>query len=49
MNLKKLNKSWRDSCPEESDGLVSTRKKGNRWERIKQSSKAKLRLNKDKK
>ena len=49
MNLKQLDKTWRDSCPDEASGLVSKRKKGNRWNRIILSSKAKKRLNKDRK
>jgi len=44
MNLKDLDKVWRDSCPEEADGLVSRRKKANRWNKILESAKARKRL-----
>ncbi len=49
MNLKKLDKTWRESCPDEATGLIRKRKKGNMWNRIILSSEAKQRLNKDKK
>ena len=44
MNLKKLDKKWRETCPEEANGLVSKRKKGNRWNRILESAKARNKL-----
>ena len=44
MNLKDLDKAWRESCPEEADGLVKQRKKGNRWYRIIESAKARNKL-----
>jgi hypothetical protein len=44
MNLKDLDKAWRESCPEEADGLVNKRKKGNRWNRIVESAKARNKL-----
>jgi hypothetical protein len=44
MNLKDLDKVWRDSCPEEANGLVGKRKKGNRWNRIIESAKARNEL-----
>ena len=44
MNLKDLDKVWRESCPEEVDGLVKQRKKGNRWNRIIESAKARNKL-----
>ena len=44
MNLKHLEKVWRESCPEEVDGLVKERKKGNRWNRILESAKARDKL-----
>ncbi len=44
MNLKHLEKVWRESCPEEVDGLVKERKKGNRWKRIAESAKARNKL-----
>ena len=31
MNLKQPYKPWRESCPDEANGLVGKRKKGNRW------------------
>ena len=49
MNLKQLDKTWRDTCPDEANGLVNKRKKGNRWNKIILSSKAKKKLNKDRK
>ena len=49
MNLKKSDKTWRDNCPNEANGLVNKRKKNNRWNKIILSSKAKKRLNKDRK
>ena len=49
MNLKKLDKAWRSTCPDEANGLVNKRKKSNRWNVIILSSKAKKKLNKDKK
>ena len=49
MNLKHLDKVWRENCPEESYGLVNKRKKGNRWNKIILSSKAKKKLNKERK
>lgn len=44
MNLKKLDKTWRDTCPDEANGLVSKRKKGNRWDKITKSAKARNKL-----
>jgi len=44
MNLKELDKKWRENCPEEANGLVSKRKKGNRWNRIIESAKARNEL-----
>jgi len=44
MNLKKLDKTWRDTCPDEANGLVSRRKKGNRWKLIVESAKARNKL-----
>ena len=44
MNLKELDKAWRKSCPEEANGLVKQRKKGNRWNRIAESAKARNKL-----
>ena len=44
MNLKHLDKVWRENCPEESNGLVSRRKKGNRWDKIVESAKARNKL-----
>ena len=44
MNLKKLDKVWRETCPEEANGLVSKRKKGNRWKTITESAKARNKL-----
>ena len=40
MNLKDLDNTWRETCPEEANGLVSKRKKGNRWKRIPDCAKA---------
>jgi len=44
MNLKELDKVWRETCPEEANGLVSRRKKGNRWNKIVESAKARNKL-----
>jgi len=44
MNLKELDKKWRKNCPEEANGLVNKRKKGNRWNRIIESAKARNEL-----
>ena len=44
MNLKDLDKAWRETCPDEANGLVSKRKKGNRWEKILKSAKARNKL-----
>ena len=44
MNLKELDKVWRENCPDESNGLVSRRKKGNRWNKIVESAKARNKL-----
>ena len=44
MNLKELDKVWRETCPDESNGLVSRRKKGNRWKTITESAKARNKL-----
>ena len=44
MNLKELDQVWRETCPEEANGLVSKRKKGNRWEKIFKSAKARNKL-----
>ena len=32
MNLKELDKVWRDSCPEEANGLVGRRKLPKKWQ-----------------
>ena len=43
-SLENLDKEWRKSCPEEANGLVKQqRKKGNRWNRIIESAKARIR------
>ena len=44
MNLKDLDNTWREACPDEANGLVSKRKKGNRWNRILESAKARNKL-----
>jgi len=44
MNFKELEKEWRETCPNEANGLVSKRKKGNKWNRIIKSAKARKRL-----
>ena len=44
MNLKELDKTWRENCPDEANGLVSRRRKGNRWKRIVESAKARNKL-----
>ncbi len=44
MNLKEPYNTWRETCPDEANGLVSKRKKGNRWNRILQSAKARNKL-----
>ena len=31
MNMEKLEKQWRKSCPEEANGLVSKRSRPRRW------------------
>ena len=31
MNLKELDKVWRESCPEEVDGLARKRKRPKQW------------------
>tara|TARA_R110002020_G_scaffold473812_1_gene703643 strand:+ start:196 stop:339 length:144 start_codon:yes stop_codon:yes gene_type:complete len=42
MNLKEADKLWRETCPDEADGLVAKRKTPKRWL-------LKLKLNKIKK
>jgi len=42
--MVEAEKLWRESCPEEANGLVSRRKKGNRWNKIVQSAKARNKL-----
>ena len=32
MNLKDLDKVWRENCPEEANGLVSKRKLPKKWQ-----------------
>tara|TARA_R100001129_G_scaffold35626_1_gene24266 strand:- start:662 stop:808 length:147 start_codon:yes stop_codon:yes gene_type:complete len=44
MNLKEPYNTWREACPDEANGLVSKRKKGNRWEKIFKSAKARNKL-----
>ena len=44
MNLKEPYNTWRETCPDEANGLVSKRKKGNRWNRILESAKARNKL-----
>jgi hypothetical protein len=44
MNLKDLDNTWREACPDEANGLVSKRKKGNRWNRILESAQARNKL-----
>jgi len=44
MNLKELDKTWREACPDEANGLVKQRKKGNKWNRIIKSAKARKKL-----
>jgi len=44
MNLKELDKKWRENCPEEANGLVSKRKRGNRWNKIIETAKARDKL-----
>jgi len=44
MNLKDLDNTWREACPEEANGLVRKRKKGNRWDIIFKSAKARNKL-----
>ena len=44
MNLKHLDKVWRENCPEEANGLGGRRKKGNRWNKIVESAKARNKL-----
>jgi len=44
MDIVKAEKLWRESCPEEANGLVSRRKKGNRWNKIVESAKARNKL-----
>ena len=44
MNLKEPYKAWQEACPDEANGLVSKRKKGNRWNRILESAKARNKL-----
>ena len=44
MNLKEPYKAWREACPDEANGLVKQRKKGNRWNRILESAKARNKL-----
>jgi len=44
MNLKEPYKAWREACPDEANGLVSKRKKGNRWDIIFKSAKARNKL-----
>ena len=44
MNLKDLDNTWRETCPNEANGLVSKRKKGNRWKTIIKSAKARNKL-----
>ena len=31
MNLKELDKVWRETCPDESNGLVRKRKRPKQW------------------
>jgi len=31
MNLKELDKVWREACPEEVDGLARKRKRPKQW------------------
>ena len=31
MNLKELDKTWKENCPEEANGLVSKRTTPKRW------------------
>jgi hypothetical protein len=31
MNLKELDKVWRETCPDEANGLVSKRRTPKRW------------------
>tara|TARA_R110002124_G_scaffold127868_1_gene288159 strand:- start:183 stop:326 length:144 start_codon:yes stop_codon:yes gene_type:complete len=31
MNLKELDKVWRENCPDESNGLVSKRRIPKKW------------------
>ena len=31
MNLKELDKVWREACPEEVDGLATKRKRPKQW------------------
>ena len=31
MNLKELDKTWKENCPEEANGLVSKRSRPRRW------------------
>ena len=47
MNLKELDKTWRETCPDEANGLVGKRKKGNRWNIIIKSAKARNKLKKN--
>lgn len=44
MNLKQLDETWRESCPDEATGLIRKRKKGNRWNKIVQSATARKKL-----
>ena len=44
MNLKDLDNTWRETCPDHPSRLVSKRKKGNRWNRILKSAKARNKL-----
>ena len=44
MDLKELEKKWQKDLPKEADGLVNKRKKGNRWNRIMKSAKARKKL-----
>lgn len=44
MNLKEPYKTWQENCPNEASGLVGKRKKGNRWNIIIKSAKARNKL-----
>ena len=44
MNLKEPYKTWQETCSDEANGLVGKRKKGNRWNIIIKSAKARNKL-----